>query len=75
MFIHRLNNSVIPASNYLKQFPSPLITIIAKFVSFVSGGFAAILIIFAILDESLLEGQVCYLSCQLFCRLMCEHNV
>ncbi|CAL9051903.1 unnamed protein product [Musa banksii] len=58
LFIHRLNNSVVPASNYLKQFPSPLITIIAKFVSFVSGGFAAILIIFAILDESLLEGQI-----------------
>jgi Autophagy protein ATG9 len=53
-----MNNSAVHASNYLKQFPSPLISIIAKFISFVSGGFAAILIIIAFLDESLLEGQV-----------------
>lgn len=58
LFKHRINSSVANASNYIKQFPSPLITIIAKFISFVSGGFAAILIIIGILDESLLEGQV-----------------
>ncbi|XP_039134774.1 autophagy-related protein 9 [Dioscorea cayenensis subsp. rotundata] len=58
LFKHRMNNSVVHASNYLKQFPSPLVTIIAKFISFVSGGFAAILIIIAILDESLLEGHI-----------------
>ncbi|XP_042403381.1 autophagy-related protein 9-like isoform X1 [Zingiber officinale] len=58
LFMQRLNNSVIDASNYLKQFPFPLISILAKFVSFVSGGFAAILIIIAFLDESLLEGQI-----------------
>nr|XP_010918784.1 autophagy-related protein 9 isoform X1 [Elaeis guineensis] len=58
LFKHRINSSVANASNYLKQFPSPLITIIAKFISFVSGGFAAILIIIGILDESLLEGHV-----------------
>jgi len=53
-----MNNSVVHASDYLKQFPAPLISIIAKFISFVSGGFAAILIIIAFLDESLLEGHV-----------------
>lgn len=58
LFRHRLNNSVLPASDYLKQFPAPLISIVAKFISFVSGGFAAILIIIAFLDESLLEGHV-----------------
>lgn len=58
LFKHRINSSVANASNYLKQFPSPLITIIAKFISFVSGGLAAILIIIGILDESLLEGHV-----------------
>ncbi|XP_020698851.1 autophagy-related protein 9 [Dendrobium catenatum] len=57
-FRHRLNSSVVHASNYLNQFPSPLISTIAKFISFVSGGFAAILIIIAFLDESLLEGQI-----------------
>ena len=61
-FRHRINSSVILASDYLKQFPSPIISIIAKFISFVSGGFAAILIIIAFLEESLLEGHVmCFL--------------
>lgn len=58
LFKHRINSSVILATNYLKQFPSPIISIIAKFISFVSGGFAAILIIIAFLEESLLEGHV-----------------
>ncbi|XP_058737956.1 autophagy-related protein 9-like isoform X1 [Vicia villosa] len=58
LFRHRINNSVLHASDYLKQFPSPIITIIAKFISFVSGGFAAVLIIIAFLEESLLEGHI-----------------
>ncbi|XAR61114.1 hypothetical protein NMG60_11034730 [Bertholletia excelsa] len=58
LFKHRINSSVLHASDYLKQFPSPIITIIAKFISFVSGGFAAILIIIAFLEESLLEGHI-----------------
>ncbi|KAL1367523.1 autophagy-related protein 9 [Arachis hypogaea] len=57
-FKHRINSSVVHASDYLKQFPTPIISIIAKFISFVSGGFAAILIIIAFLDESLLEGHI-----------------
>ncbi|XP_028758380.1 autophagy-related protein 9 [Neltuma alba] len=58
LFKHRINSSTIHASDYLKQFPSPIISIIAKFISFVSGGFAAILIIIAFLEESLLEGHI-----------------
>ncbi|PPD99845.1 hypothetical protein GOBAR_DD03169 [Gossypium barbadense] len=58
LFKHRINSSVMHASEYLKQFPSPIISIIAKFISFVSGGFAAILIIIAFLEESLLEGHI-----------------
>ncbi|XP_024981209.1 autophagy-related protein 9 [Cynara cardunculus var. scolymus] len=58
LFKHRINSSVTHASDYLKQFPSPILSIIAKFVSFVSGGFAAILIIIAFLEESLLEGHI-----------------
>lgn len=53
-----------PASDYLKQFPSPILSIIAKFISFVSGGFTAILIIIAFLEESLLEGHVTF--CHVF---------
>ncbi|XP_042501754.1 autophagy-related protein 9-like [Macadamia integrifolia] len=58
LFRHRINNSVVHAADYLKQFPSPIVSTIAKFISFVSGGFAAILIIIAFLEESLLEGQI-----------------
>ncbi|KAF2320440.1 hypothetical protein GH714_027517 [Hevea brasiliensis] len=58
LFKHRINGSIMLASDYLKQFPSPIISIIAKFISFVSGGFAAILIIIAFLEESLLEGHI-----------------
>ncbi|KAH1108256.1 hypothetical protein J1N35_012024 [Gossypium stocksii] len=58
LFKHRINSSVMHASEYLKRFPSPIISIIAKFISFVSGGFAAILIIIAFLEESLLEGHI-----------------
>ncbi|KAF5738921.1 hypothetical protein HS088_TW12G00117 [Tripterygium wilfordii] len=58
LFKHRINNSVVHAIDYLKQFPSPIISIIAKFISFVSGGFAAILLIIAFLEESLLEGHL-----------------
>ncbi|XP_073063522.1 autophagy-related protein 9 [Primulina eburnea] len=58
LFKHRMNNTIVHASDYLKQFPSPILTIVAKFISFVSGGFAAVLIIIAFLEESLLEGHV-----------------
>lgn len=60
LFTHRVNNSVEHATNYLKQFPSPIINVVAKFVSFVAGGFAAVLIIIAFLEESLLEGHVSF---------------
>lgn len=58
LFKHRINSSIVHASDYLKQFPSPILTIVAKFISFVSGGFAAVLIIIAFLEESLLEGHI-----------------
>ncbi|GAB4830516.1 autophagy protein atg9 [Ancistrocladus abbreviatus] len=58
LFRHRINSSVVHASDYLKQFPTPIISVVAKFISFVSGGFAAVLIIIAFLDESVLEGHI-----------------
>ncbi|GAA0151254.1 hypothetical protein LIER_10012 [Lithospermum erythrorhizon] len=58
LFKHRINSSLVHASNYLKQFPSPIISVVAKFISFVAGGLAAVLIIIAFLDESLLEGHI-----------------
>ncbi|CAM6017248.1 unnamed protein product [Sphagnum balticum] len=58
MFRHRLNASYKHAVEYLKQFPSPIISMIAKFVSFVAGAFAAVLILIALIDESLVEGHI-----------------
>ncbi|KAG8096786.1 hypothetical protein GUJ93_ZPchr0013g35994 [Zizania palustris] len=56
-FRHRMNNSAVHSLNYLKQFPTPLISIMAKFISFVSGGLAGALIIIGFLGESILEGH------------------
>ena len=53
-----MNNGVVHSLNYLKQFPTPLVSIMAKFVSFVSGGLAGALIIIGFVGESVLEGHV-----------------
>jgi autophagy-related protein 9 len=58
MFKHRLNTSYKHAVEYVKQFPSPIISMIAKLVAYVTGAFAAILIGIALIDESLMEGHV-----------------
>ncbi|XP_058082140.1 autophagy-related protein 9-like [Magnolia sinica] len=58
LFRHRINSSIVHADDYLKQFRSPIVTLIAKFISFVSGGLAAVLLIIALLEESLLEGHI-----------------
>ncbi|KQJ89792.1 autophagy-related protein 9 isoform X3 [Brachypodium distachyon] len=57
-FKHRMNNSTVYSLNYFKQFPTPLVSIVAKFISFVSGGLAGILLILGFLGESILEGHV-----------------
>ena len=43
---------------YTNQFPSPLTSMIAKFVAFVAGSFAAVLLGVALMDETLLEAHV-----------------
>ncbi|XP_071684497.1 autophagy-related protein 9 isoform X3 [Lolium perenne] len=57
-FKHRMNNSTVYSLDYFKQFPTPLVSIVAKFISFVSGGLAGILLILGFLGESILEGHV-----------------
>jgi autophagy-related protein 9 len=57
-FRHRMNNGAVHSLNYLKQFPTPLVSIMAKFVSFVSGGLAGALIIIGFVGESILEGHI-----------------
>lgn len=58
LFSQRLNCSYKHAVEYMKQFPSMILSQVAKFISFVAGGFAATLLIIALLDESLLEAHL-----------------
>lgn len=58
MFKHRLYSSYKHAVEYVKQFPSPIISMIAKLVSYIVGAFAAVIILISLMDESLLEGHV-----------------
>lgn len=39
----------------MAQFPSPLVNQVAKFVSFVAGSFAALLLAISLVEENLLE--------------------
>ncbi|GAB2223279.1 hypothetical protein Droror1_Dr00017419 [Drosera rotundifolia] len=58
LFRHRINSSILHAVDYLRQFPAPILSIFAKFIAFIAGGCAAVLIMVAFLDESLLEGHI-----------------
>ncbi|KAF3793626.1 Autophagy-related protein 9 [Nymphaea thermarum] len=58
LFKQRINASVVHAADYLKQFPSPILSLIAKFVAYVASGFTATFIFIALLDESLLEAHI-----------------
>lgn len=69
-----MNNGAVHSLNYLKQFPTPLVSIVAKFVSFVSGGLAGALIIIGFVGESILEGHVSPIFFfALFLRLNCKY--
>lgn len=52
----RLAASRAPAERYCNQFPSPVVSLVAKFVAFVVGAFAAALLALALVDERLLEA-------------------
>jgi len=58
MLSHRLNGSYKSAEKYVKQFPSYIFSMVGKFVAFVVGGFAAVLLFLALVEETLLEAQV-----------------
>ena len=53
-FEERLNKSVKPALEYIKQFPSPIMEIVGKFIGLISGCFVGFFLILSILDESIL---------------------
>ena len=58
LFERRLQHASKPASRFVDQFPTPLRSLIAKFVTFIAGSFAAFLILLAFIDESLLEARI-----------------
>ena len=55
---HRLAAAHKPATRYVAQFPSPVVSMVAKFVSYIVGAFAAIAIACALIDDRLLHAEV-----------------
>ncbi len=51
----RLAASHAPAAKYLAQFPSQTLASVARFVSFVTGSMAALLLLVTMVDDRLLE--------------------
>jgi len=58
-FQNRLNLSYSHANQYVSSFPSEVLSIMAKFISFIVGSFLAVLIVFGIFnDEFLMNFQI-----------------
>ncbi|KAI0086343.1 APG9-domain-containing protein [Irpex rosettiformis] len=53
-FVRRLNESYPMASMYIGQFPNEKLTLMARFVGFIAGSFAAVLLLASVLDPDLL---------------------
>ena len=54
----RLNASHAAAGTYISQFPSPGPAHAAKFVAFIAGSFAALLLAVALVEDTLLERHL-----------------
>lgn len=53
LFTRRLNESYPLASMYIGQFPNEKMTIIMRFVAFIAGSFAAVLVLASVIDPDL----------------------
>lgn len=53
LFEHRLSNAYTAAIKYVDQFPKEKTTIITRFVSFIAGSFAAVLVLASVVDPDL----------------------
>lgn len=53
----RLNASTKAAEHYIAQFPSHLISHVAKFVAYIAGSFAALFLLAVMLNPTLLERR------------------
>lgn len=56
LFNRRLTRSHENAAKYMSQFPNQLLIILARFVSFISGSFATVLLIITLFEEELQQG-------------------
>ncbi|KAJ3299801.1 autophagy protein atg9 [Borealophlyctis nickersoniae] len=56
IFQRRLNRSYPKAIEYMAQFPAEKLIILARFVAFIAGSFAAVLVILTMVEEELLHG-------------------
>ncbi len=54
----RLNASQKAAEYYVTQFPSPAAAHVGKFVAFIAGSFAALLLALAMVEDTLLERHL-----------------
>ncbi len=54
----RLLASQKAAEKYIGQFPMPILSHVAKFIAFLVGSFAALLLFVALLDDDLLERHL-----------------
>jgi len=53
-FENRLNKSMKHSIEYIKQFESPVLTVVGKFCSILTGAFICFFVILSVLDESIL---------------------
>ncbi|KAJ3046056.1 autophagy protein atg9 [Rhizophlyctis rosea] len=56
IFQHRLNRSYEKALEYMAQFPAEKVIIVARFVAFITGSFAAVLLLLTLVEDELLHG-------------------
>lgn len=56
LFVRRLHESYTLANTYIGQFPNENMTLLMRFVAFVSGSFAAVLFLATILDPDILAN-------------------
>ncbi|KAL4244893.1 Autophagy-related protein 9 [Abortiporus biennis] len=54
LFTRRLNESYPMASMYIGQFPNEKLTLIVRFVAFIAGSFAAVLLLASVVDPDLI---------------------
>ena len=54
IFEERINKSYIPANKYIASFHNPYISIFARFITYISGAFVAVLLVVSLLSEGAL---------------------